>query len=238
MSKYKHKIPREDLKRFAKEIAKKLVKSDFEKGRVKDPTKIDEKGQKKVKEYCKDYFEKAAHKHKKHEELRATKKATKGEAATPTATSPNPAQEFSPPEMKDEHQNGRGDVEMDDAGTPETPSDSHGLKRKRVDSSPIQQENDGQANSPAKKLATEAAPPPPPPPAPPNETPPTGTPEAVGMGDQHHDHDTNFKDKSMADVRALAQMEDDEDMPDDGTTFEAANGHMENPMVDGQQVAS
>ena len=54
MNKYKHKIPKDDLKRFAKDVAKKLVSSDYKAGRVDDPTKISEKQQKKVKSYCKD----------------------------------------------------------------------------------------------------------------------------------------------------------------------------------------
>lgn len=88
MNKYKSKIPRDDLKRFAKEIAKKLVNSDFKSGRVHDPTKIDEKHQQKVKKFCKDFFDKAAHKHKKHEDERAIRKGRAEEKQKSSAGQP------------------------------------------------------------------------------------------------------------------------------------------------------
>src|SRR3954447_10996419 len=104
MNKYKAKIPREDLKRFAKELAKKLVESDFKGGRVEDPTKISDKHQQKVKKYCKEFFEKAAHKHSKHEKEKAAKKVklangtmTDGmSASTSMATSPKQNLDASP----------------------------------------------------------------------------------------------------------------------------------------------
>ena len=81
MNKYKHKIPKDDLKRFAKEISKKLTTSDFKAGRVNNPSKLDEKQQKKVKEYCKQFFDRAAHKHKRQEEDRTSKKKSNGTLA-------------------------------------------------------------------------------------------------------------------------------------------------------------
>ena len=248
MNKYKQKIPRDDLKRFAKEIAKKLVSSDFKAGRVKDPTKVDDKQQKKVKEFCKQYFDKAAQKHKKHEDDRAKRKASKGETNTPAAMSPEASQDISPYELKKEESDDDEDIKMEEHDlekpTPETPSETQAsLKRKRIDSSPtVKHEEEDPTKSPMKKLAVEAPPPPPPPPAPPAETPPALTPQDDMDVDGHeHEHDqgdTNFAEKSMADVRALAQMEgDDEDMPDEGTGFEKRNGvgHLENPMVGGQE---
>lgn len=223
MNKYKHKIPKEDMKRFGKEIAKKLVASDYKSGRVKDPTKIDEKQQKKVKDYCKQFFDKAAHKHKKHEDERATRKANKGgDVATPSAMSPPTDQNVSPNVKKEESDDDEdvkmSDHELENGPTPDTPSEPNALKRKRGNSSPVvKDEVDDPTKSPFKKLNTETPPPPPPPPAPPMETPPayTTTDDMEVEADLHDEGDTMFKDKSMADVRALAQqMGDDEEMVD------------------------
>src|SRR5271170_7078611 len=100
MNKYKSKIPRDDLKRFAKEVAKKLVESDFKSGRVENSTKISEKHAHKVKKYCKEFFEKAAYKHKKHEKEKAERVARKAVGfksngagpSTPPTVAPSPPQ--------------------------------------------------------------------------------------------------------------------------------------------------
>jgi [histone H3]-lysine36 N-trimethyltransferase len=218
MNKYKHKIPRDDLKRFAKEIAKKLVLSDFNANRVKDPTKIDDKQQKKVKDFCKQFFDKAAYKHKKHEEERAARKGKKDtSASTPATQSPTADQDLSPDLKKED--SGDEDVKMsdheDNKPTPDTPSEPGTLKRKRGDSSPVVKDEteDDPTKSIYKKLNVETPPPPPPPPAPPVETPPALTPrdDMEIEADLHDEGDTNFKDKSMADVQALAQQEGDDD---------------------------
>ncbi|KAJ6122610.1 Histone-lysine N-methyltransferase H3 lysine-36 specific [Penicillium capsulatum] len=70
---YKHRIPKEHLKRFAKETAKKLVEGDYKKKRVTDPTKISEKHQQTVKSYCKAFFDKAAAKHKARQQQKSDK---------------------------------------------------------------------------------------------------------------------------------------------------------------------
>jgi histone-lysine N-methyltransferase SETD2 len=238
MNKYKNRIPRDDLKRFAKEIAKKLVASDFKAGRVKDPTKIEERQQKKVKEFCKQFFEKAYQKHKKHElEKTARDKGSKPSAGGERAASPAGSSriEEASPEIDDE------DVKMSDVdeeglgATPsaQSPSESHAngtLKRKRLDGenvSPMHDEEDFElTGSPSKRMNLEthtSPPPPPPPPAPPIETPPSGTPreaEAEAEGDLEMETDiyadSNFKSQSMADVLAQAQEEDDNDMDSGG----------------------
>jgi len=246
MNKYKHKIPRDDLKRFAKEIAKKLVASDFKAGRVKDPTKIDERQQKKVKEFCKQFFEKAAHKHKKHEEEKAARRAKKaaGRASAVSASpGPSPTPENASPDVdiKKEEVDDE-DVRMSDEEgahstptltTPATPSERNGaLKRKRLDESDHDvKDEDDPTRSPLKKLSMETPPPPPPPPAPPIETPPASTPrEDVDIETDIH-ADTNFRSRSMADVLAQAQQEDDDDDDEGGG---AENGEME---IDGGDSA-
>ncbi|KAH8702593.1 SET and WW domain protein [Talaromyces proteolyticus] len=73
VDKFKKKLPREDLKRYAKEVATKLVDSDFKHDRVEDINQVSEKQQQKIKKYCKEYFEKAVLKHRAHEKRKTDK---------------------------------------------------------------------------------------------------------------------------------------------------------------------
>ena len=240
MNKYKAKIPREDLKRFAKEIAKKLVDSDFKGGRVEDPTKISEKHQQKVKKYCKDFFDKAAYKHSKHEKEKAARRAklangTKpgaaavpvAAAATTTTTSPRRTLEASPEmDVPKEHGSDDEDVKMseDEPDEDEQPGSASPLtemrsgdtlKRKRSRSlDGDTKEEDDVTKSPLKKLNLDSPPPPPPPPpAPPVET-PDGTPgqsEDASPAERSLGGGTSFTSKSMADVLAEAQQDPGDD---------------------------
>lgn len=226
MNKYKHKIPRDDLKRFAKEIAKKLVASDYKAGRVKDPTKVDERQQKKVKEFCKQFFDKAYQKHKKHEmEKTARDKGNKasagGEAASPVGSLErdvvSPGNDHGDDDVK------MSDVEDEDvAATPSAPSPSEQntngmLKRKRPDeednSAVHDEENLEPMGSPSKRMNLEAdtpPPPPPPPPAPPAETPPSSTPqdpdpEAQAEAEAEADMDMEMETDIYADSNFKSQ---------------------------------
>ncbi|KAK5940856.1 histone methyltransferase set2 [Knufia obscura] len=260
MNKYKHKIPKDDLKRFAKDLAKKLVASDYKAGRVDNPTKISEKQQKKVKQYCRDYFDKAASKHRKMEEVKAAKRdkhGKSGERNDTPAQSPKVSLSATetPKKEEDDEDIKMSDIEVEAEDEPPSPSESMkngSLKRKRstdLDALIKDEIEDDLTKSPAKKLNVDrsfSTPPPPPPPAPPADTPTTsehGTPERhAAEGEEPDVHaDTNFRDKSMADVRALAQMEgqgDDEDEVDWGVDEdEVENGvRTENPMVEDQPV--
>jgi histone-lysine N-methyltransferase SETD2 len=249
MNKYKHKIPRDDLKRFAKEIAKKLVASDYKAGRVKDPTKIDERQVKKVKDFCKQFFDKAYQKHKKHEAEKSTREKNKNSKAEGEAQSPV----ASPPTADQDEDIKMSDNELEDTPSVATPSDANDfgtLKRKRADradTSGVGDEEREPTGSPAKRLNMESdtpPPPPPPPPAPPIETPPASTPregEDIEMDTDIH-ADTNFKGRSMADVLAQAQAEDADEGDEvgevvmkNGTVLET-DGQMRNPIVDDQVV--
>jgi [histone H3]-lysine36 N-trimethyltransferase len=231
MNKYKHKIPRDDLKRFAKEIAKKLVASDFKAGRVKDPTKCDEKQQRKVKDYCKQFFDKAAHKHKKVEEEKAARKASKSKhASSRSKDDPSPAAQSPAPNVKDEYADEdikMSDHELDDdedetkptpssAGTPSEVSAQH-LKRKRENlSSPaehIKQEERDTPRSPLKKLHvdssdndTKVTPPPPPPPPPPSDMP---AEEGIPNGNSLHAAGDGFTSVEAANGQDVAMDIDD-----------------------------
>ncbi|KAK4232092.1 putative histone-lysine N-methyltransferase, H3 lysine-36 specific SET2 [Podospora fimiseda] len=67
VDKFYGKLPKEDLKKFAREVNKKLVASDYKNNRVEDPTFISPKQELKVKKYVKDYFERAVVKYKEQQ---------------------------------------------------------------------------------------------------------------------------------------------------------------------------
>jgi [histone H3]-lysine36 N-trimethyltransferase len=184
MDKFRNKLPKEDLKKFAKEIGKKLVASDFKHNRVEDPTKITEKQEKKVKKYVKEFFDKAVAKKAAHDKLKVDKKH--GSAAdgnntkeTSNGTSSTTVEADAKNAIKVEELD---DMDLSDDGeeighavpsVPATPSldtpSEEGLKRKRddlgesFDSTP--------SETPVKRIKEEdmegmPSPPPPPPPPP------------------------------------------------------------------------
>ncbi|KAL4883073.1 hypothetical protein BJY04DRAFT_226832 [Aspergillus karnatakaensis] len=156
VDKFKHKLPKDDLKRYAKDVAKKLVNSDFKNNRVTDPTKIDEKQQKKVKRFCKEFFDKAVAKHHAHEQRKADK-ATKEGGSDPKPTVPAGGQS--------EGEDRTPDVQMSDDEGSTGLGGTNSLKRKRDELSV------GDANTPddtptsSSKRQRSLTPPPPPPPA-------------------------------------------------------------------------
>ncbi|KAJ5787049.1 WW/Rsp5/WWP [Penicillium paradoxum] len=159
---YKHKIPDHHLKRFAKEIAKKLVESDYKKNRVSDPTaKIPTKHQQTVKNYCKTFFRKAAAKYVAREKLEAEKSQSQGADPTPGDELPDPGSTKVSDDEVDV-------LARDPASSPLQDDDAASLKRKRSKSLGLDTGGDG-ASSPAKQQ--KSTPPPPPPPPPPAENP-------------------------------------------------------------------
>jgi hypothetical protein len=68
------------------QLAKKLVNSDFKNGRVEDVHSISEKGERAVKKYAKEFFDKAVVKHREHERRRKEKKARLAEKMRGPAT--------------------------------------------------------------------------------------------------------------------------------------------------------
>lgn len=202
MDKFKGKLPKEDLKRFAKEISKKLVISDYKNHRVEDPTKISSRQEKQVKKYVKEYFDKAVAKKREHEMKKAERRSKGGEPAA----SPTPA---TVADVKEEEESdGDQDMAMSDedeyekpklqSATPVTPSDqllqAEGLKRKRVDEEdPDGAKLEDNEATPNKRLKSESPPPPPPPPPPADGTPPESTPfsnEGVD-DDSRHNYEAN-----------------------------------------------
>lgn len=171
MNKYKSKLPREDLKKFAKEISKKLVESDYKHNRVGDPTKINEKIERGVKKFAKEFFDKCVKRHAEHEKKKADKRAqaakTNGEASHTPPGEPEPVKEDDDEDIKLELDEDMGD--LDDADEEATPSD---LKRKRELDALMTGDaglKDEDSPSSPKKLKSAEPPPPPPPPPPPAE---------------------------------------------------------------------
>lgn len=182
MNKFKGKLSKEDLKRFAKEINKKIVASDFKRGRVANPEKVDEERIREVKKYVKSFFDKAVQKKKEREKrLQEKQKSTtaKGGLSATELSQPNgtasEAQLLSPicdVEIPDDDDNDvSSPLAQPSPSVSAEPVDSVDLKRKR--------ENDDSgspADSETKRLkegdtpgSEEGCPPPPPPP------PPSGT---------------------------------------------------------------
>lgn len=144
--------------------------SDFKNNRVDNPTAISEKQQKKVKNYCKEYFDKAVIRHREHEKKKADKQGT---------------------ETGDTGANGESDegvdVKMsDDEGGKDTPGDGEdnetsgsSLKRKRDEET--ENEDGKRSPSPSKRQRSSTPPPPPPPPMSPGhpEFTPTDNKQAI-----------------------------------------------------------
>ncbi|KAI1965929.1 histone methyltransferase set2 [Ophidiomyces ophidiicola] len=182
VDKFKHKLPKDDLKRYAKEVAKKLVNSDFKNNRVNDPTKISEKQIKQVKKFCKEYFDKAVAKHRAYDEKKAEQKTKDGDkpatsTSTTTEVEKNPSVYENGTKVNDEDSDDQlSDAEPDNAAEDATHRD--GLKRKRADTSSFDDDassqNKNAAVSPSKRFRSSTSPPPPssssaaiPPPPPP-----------------------------------------------------------------------
>ncbi|KAI0190202.1 hypothetical protein EV127DRAFT_93905 [Xylaria flabelliformis] len=192
MDKFHHKLPKEELKKFAKEVSKKLVSSDYKNNRVDDPTSITEKQERKVKTYVKDFLDRAVQKYQEHERKKMER------AARDTSKSSQPSQlpivngHDAPIETSANREN--GDVAMtDDEETGATPN-SVDLKRKRNDDEPSGTTPElTPSETPFLKRLKEnesdaPSPPPPPPPPPPdseNAFDSVMTDQENGLGEQH-----------------------------------------------------
>lgn len=233
MGKFKNKLPKDDLKRFAKEvrvfkevksfmsqkliplqISKKLVNSDYKNNRVEDPTHITSRKEKQVKQHVKEYFDKAAAKRRDHERKKAEQKEKSAGAAEPMHIVADPIAKKEEESDEDPGMNlsdDEGEREKQDPGTPITPLDQitngDGLKRKREgtgDTAAIEVEDEDA--TPSKRLRSETPPPPPPPPPPPCEgnVPAQGTPSDLPMADSV----TGIEDPNLDEVAYDAHTRD------------------------------
>ncbi|CAI6088180.1 unnamed protein product [Clonostachys chloroleuca] len=157
VDKFRHKLPKDELKRLGKDISKKLVSSDFKNGRVTDPSaELNEKQVQKIKKYVKDFLDKAVVKYNGHKERKAAQ-ANKDGSKEPKESPEEEAAAIGDETMMSDMENGT---------TPSSPE----KKRKRIDDesgdSPVITPPDGRD---LKRLREEendqmGTPPPPPPP--------------------------------------------------------------------------
>ncbi|KAL2257953.1 hypothetical protein VTK26DRAFT_8931 [Humicola hyalothermophila] len=182
VDKFHGKLPKEELKKFARDVNKKLVASDYKNNRVDDPTSISSKQAKKVKKYVQDFFERAVVKYSQRERSTSqnasatTAGVTKPEGFTSSGATPDKDAAATP-------------SEGDGTTSPRSCSSPGRRKRKREDHEPNHAGHvdspEGEAAPPsatpsikrvkeddaAEAGAATSVPSPPPPPPPPMDTP-------------------------------------------------------------------
>ncbi|KAF2840261.1 hypothetical protein M501DRAFT_932102 [Patellaria atrata CBS 101060] len=183
MDKYNNKMPKDDLKKFAKKITKKMVESDYKNKRVDDPTKMHEKGLKALKKYVRGYFDECLKGLRKEAEKKKAAEKAKGEISSST---PKASEVVKAPEEDDEKAKADSDDDMmneisDDEESPTkngtSPTGSPDLKRKREYEDANGESSLGDEDMSSPKKSRMDTPPPPPPPPPPTE----GRPEDGDM---------------------------------------------------------
>ncbi|EQK98332.1 histone H3 lysine 36 (K36) methyltransferase [Ophiocordyceps sinensis CO18] len=76
LDKFRNKLPKEELKRLGKDIAKKLVASDYKNKRVGDPTvELTDKQVMKVKKFVSDFLNRAVEKYETHQKKKASRES-------------------------------------------------------------------------------------------------------------------------------------------------------------------
>ncbi|KAL8941487.1 MAG: hypothetical protein Q9216_002215 [Gyalolechia sp. 2 TL-2023] len=176
MDKFKQKLPRDDIKRFGKQIAKKLVESDYKNHRVDDPTKISHSQERHVKKHVKEFFDKAVMRKKERDEKEAEKRKKEGLPTASPALNTDPAKNDEDSDVEarmdlseDEDERPEADVAAPgNLATPVTPVEQlingDRLKRKRSSEGRNDEGEDDIESTPSKRLRSETPPPPPPPP--------------------------------------------------------------------------
>ncbi|KAH6890501.1 hypothetical protein B0T10DRAFT_321439 [Thelonectria olida] len=164
LDKFHHKLPKEELKRLGKDVAKKVVASDYKNDRVGDPSAaLSDRQAKKLKKYVKDFLDRAVEKfmeHQRRKTSRDTRELAKGTHSGAKHAVDSPQAEGGP--------RGEEDTIMSDIDGPGS-SGSPGRKRKRdgeaVDS-PSLTPSDGPLMKKLRddELDETSTPPPPPPP--------------------------------------------------------------------------
>ncbi|KAJ3579111.1 hypothetical protein NPX13_g1452 [Xylaria arbuscula] len=202
IDKYKHKLPKDDLKRLGKEVNKTLVNSDYKNNRVDDPTSITEKQQKKVKAYVKAYFERAVQKKQEYDKQKsACVSRDHSGSSQPSVTNGHDTSMDTP-------LNGdNGDIIMTDDEETGTSPASTDLKRKRPGDDIAETPDLTPSETPFSKRLKEnendaPSPPPPPPPPPPDN----GEPLDAIMTDQD-----NALGEQETDLLDQQQQEEEEE---------------------------
>nr|OQO27937.1 hypothetical protein B0A51_04283 [Rachicladosporium sp. CCFEE 5018] len=164
VNKFKKKMDKEDLKKLAKEISKKIVATDFKSKRIEHPSKISDKHAKSVRKYAHETFARAIKKKAEHDKRKSSKAAPGEESHTPPGSPQATAgsADIDEPVLSDDE-----DDTLGPEATPAGSESSTALKRHRDEDDT----NDAADDAVLKKLRTEQgdstppAPPPPPPPA-------------------------------------------------------------------------
>lgn len=216
IDKYKHKLPKDDLKRLGKDINKKLVSSDYKKNRVHDPTApLDQKQARKVKTFVKDFFDRAVVKMKNHEKERAARQSKTKE---PNAAGADAGGDINVSDVADE-------VTLSDDEEAASTGESERKRKREVETgdSPHMTPSDGPSSKRLREDDLDGAPPPPPPP-PPSEPAPTDSPESLSEEQQA------LREQEEALVRENEEAEREE--------ATKAQGPFDGPRVNGGIIVS
>lgn len=173
MQKFAKQLSKDDLKKYAKEVGKKLVASDFKHKRVEDPTKISEKQEKKVKQHVREYFEKVVKNKRVQEKRKREKEMATSQNGTRKVELEDPVKDESDgeDEQVDLTPNSPAPELLPSPSIPPTPLDAEhsDLKRKRTGEDSPDDETES-----TKRFKDDYVSPPPPPPPPPAD----GMPDA------------------------------------------------------------
>lgn len=169
MDKFRSKLPKEELKRHAKDVSKKLVSSDYKNRRVEDPTLISEKQEKKVKKYVKDYLDRAVEKYQVLENRRVENTSGEGSEVKELSTAPD-ADAIASVETPGTSDARAADEDAVMSDVADTTRGSPERKRKRDEDDPLGASLTPEETPSLKRLkeeeTTEEPTPPPPPPPP------------------------------------------------------------------------
>ncbi|RDA83728.1 hypothetical protein CP532_0231 [Ophiocordyceps camponoti-leonardi (nom. inval.)] len=222
LDRFRHKLPKEELKRLGKDIAKKLVASDYKNSRVGDPSaELTEKQVLKIKKYVSDFLNRAVDKYQAHQKRKATREKS---LATDEARKEVAESESQPRTENDDSATAAAEVEENEEDELKIPTaasdfdtDSPGsLERKRKRETELVDSTDATpSEGPDSKRAKddEASPPPPPPP------PPPPLPEAPGASEEMSAAQREFRAQEEALER---ENEEAQRLEDEGKMTEAA----------------
>ncbi|KAK7546199.1 hypothetical protein JOL62DRAFT_252854 [Phyllosticta paracitricarpa] len=225
---FKNKLPKDDLKRFGKELTDKLANSDFKNGRVQDPTKIGKKQIGSIREHCKGYCDKAVKKRREREERKRTqRKAKQTDGSTTPPGEPGVEQTAVDAKAEDEAMPDVSDDEFGEANeeSPISQTDSHS-KRKRDEETPNATSPDDDVSSASKKQKMAQLAPPPPPPPPPADGSPTDeqddvdafdAPQGTAADGESAENSTKLVNEANAERNMAVKV--------DGVDASGANGH-------------
>lgn len=190
LDKFRHKLPKEELKRLGKDVAKKLVASDYKNNRVNDPAApLTEKQERNIKKYVKDFLDRAVAKYEAHHKRKASEVAKKGadreQAANGKPTLDADKAGESPIDSSQEPEAAADDIVLSDVED-ESP-DGPDRKRKRdveAMEASVGSPLDGPDVKRLKEDGADGATPPPPPPPPPENPGAARTEEAQALLEQ------------------------------------------------------